>query len=122
MGITMKTMAAGTFLTMLIVLSCAERKTVRLKSPDKSYEFTCYLPDEANGFYYDLKFKGSQVIGPSRLGFIYDDDVGEADGIRIKAVTRNQVVSSWRPVYGEKDSYPEVYAEAVIDLQEGMLD
>jgi alpha-glucosidase len=122
MGITMKMTAAGAILTMLVVHSCTGRKTVRLKSPDGSYAFTCYLADGTNELYYGLDFKGSQVIGPSRLGFVHGEDGEDAGGIRIIEIDRHQVASSWHPVYGEKDSYPEVYEEVIIRLQEGMLD
>ncbi len=35
-------------------------------------------------------------------------------------VARKNVESSWKPVYGEKSEYPEVYSEVIIDFREGV--
>lgn len=110
---------AALFLAILFIHCCHEEKSVFLESPDGSYEFLCYLNEEANELYYSLSFRGKEVIEASRLGYIFAKEEKEEGDIILKEVTRKNVDSSWRPVYGEKNEYPEVYSEIFIDLQQG---
>ena len=110
---------AGYILAIIFFNSCNERKEVKVKSPNGNYEFTCYLNEEANEIYYSLSFRGKEVIQSSRLGFVFSKERDKSRNIIIKGVVKKNVDSSWRPVYGEKNEYPEVYSEIIINIQEG---
>jgi alpha-glucosidase len=109
---------ASLFLTILFSNSCNESKEVKVKSPDGSYGFICYLNKEANEIYYSLSITGRDIIQASRLGFVFSEEREENRNIIFKDVVRKNVDSSWRPVYGEKNEYPEVYSEIIISVQE----
>jgi len=116
----MKSVAlAGLILAVLVFSSCGGGREIRVISPDGSYEFTCYLNDEANEIYYSLSFRGEEIMHPSRLGFAFAEEREEYQNITMKDVVKNDVYSSWRPVYGERDEYTEVYSGKVLDIQEG---
>ena len=56
---TIKSVAlAGMILIVLFFNSCSGKKEIRVYSPDESYEFTCFLNEEANEIQYSLSFKG----------------------------------------------------------------
>jgi len=117
---TIKTITlASLILSIFFIHSCSGKRGVHLESPDGSYEFACYLNEEADEIYYSLNFHGKEIIQPSRLGFVFSGEDDEQGDIIFKDVTRKNVDSSWRPVYGEKSEYPEVYAEVILDMQEG---
>ena len=98
---------AGYILATIFINSCDERREVQVESPD------------ANEIFYSLSFKGEEVIHASRLGFVFSKEKVDRPEISIEEVVRENVNSSWRPVYGERDEYPEVYSEIIISLREG---
>jgi alpha-glucosidase len=117
---TVKTVTlAGILLAILFMNSCNGKREVFLESPNGTYEFSCFLNEETNEIYYSLSFQGKEVIQASRLGYVYSKESKEQHDIIFKDVSRRNVDSSWRPVYGEKYEYPEVYSEVMIDIEEG---
>jgi len=110
---------ARLILTIFLFVSCSERKEVQVESPNGLYEFTCNLNEEANEINYSISFRGQEVIQASRLGFAFAEDGEEHHDIIFKNVARKNVKSSWQPVYGERNEYPEIYSGIIIDLQEG---
>ncbi|MCK5465740.1 MAG: glycoside hydrolase family 97 N-terminal domain-containing protein, partial [Bacteroidales bacterium] len=110
---------ARLILTIFLFVSCSERKEVQVESPNGLYEFTCNLNEEANEINYSISFRGQEVIQASRLGFSFAEDGEEHHDIIFKNVARKNVKSSWQPVYGERNEYPEIYSGIIIDLQEG---
>jgi alpha-glucosidase len=117
---TIKTITlGGLMLSIFFIHSCNGKNEVHLESPNGAYEFACYLNEEANEIYYSLSYQGQEIIQPSRLGFVFSGEDDEQGDIIFKDVSRKNVDSSWRPVYGEKSEYPEVYSEVILDMQEG---
>jgi len=110
---------AGVILAIIFFNSCSERKEVKVKSPNGLYEFTCYLNNEANEIYYSINFRDKEVIQPSLLGFLFSQEREENCTLIVKDVVRKNVDSSWRPVYGEKNEYPEIYSEKILNIEEG---
>ena len=116
---TIRTITLARFiLTIFLFVSCSERKEVQVESPNGLYEFTCNLDEEANELNYAISFGGKEVIHASRLGFAFSEEGEEHHDIIFKDVTRKNVNSSWKPVYGERDEYPEEYSGIIINLQE----
>jgi alpha-glucosidase len=114
-----KVTLAGLFLTILFFSSCNQSKKVKVRSPAGSYEFTCYLNEEGNEICYSVSFKGKDVVQASRLGFVFSKEGKEYRKIVFKEAVRKNVDSSWRPVYGEKNVYPDVYSEIMVEIKEG---
>ena len=113
-------MLAAFVSAIFLLSSCTGKREVNVESPGGSFEFSCYLSEEADEILYALDFQGTEIIKTSRLGFVFQ---GEAEGpgkIRIRDVSKEQVASSWRPVYGEKNEYPDVYNRAAFDIEDGI--
>jgi alpha-glucosidase len=91
-------------------------REVKVESPDGSYEFTCFINEAGNELLYSLEFLGKGVIKPSCLGFITSKDGEASTEVMIRHVVRKNVDTLWRPVYGEKDLYPDAYHEAILDI------
>jgi alpha-glucosidase len=117
-----KLILAGIVTANLLFVSCAEPSEVKVTSPNGTYTFTCYLNEEGEGIFYSLEFLGREIIAASRLGFVFSDKVIREGNIMIKEVIRERVESSWRPVYGEKNQYPDVYNQAILQVGDGGLE
>lgn len=90
----------------------AQVDTQRLQSPNKTYDFEI---STAGGLKYMIKYHDKPIIEASALGFDFDRGNNHAE-IKIKNVVKENVDSSWRPVYGEKEVYPDAYNEMLIEL------
>ncbi len=112
-------MYTGFVLALFLFPSCSGTREVRVESPDGSYEFTCFLDEEAEQIFYSLDFQGKEAIQASRLGFVFADESEGPRNIKIRDVIRENMESSWKPVYGEKNEYPDVYARAVLNIEDG---
>ena len=117
---TIKTVTLAVHILALIFFSaCSGGKEVKVESPDGSFEFACYLDEEANEINYVVSYRGKEVIQDSRIGYVFSIEGDEHHDINFIDAARQNVHSSWQPVYGEKNEYPEIYSEAIISLQEG---
>lgn len=68
--------------------------------------------------YYEVSYDGKPFLLPSRMGF---DVVGTAEikhYLRLVETARSENRASWKPVYGEKDEYPDNYNEMRVVLEE----
>lgn len=76
-------------------------------------------PEVAEGTpFYAVTFEGKPFLLPSRLGF---DVLGTAEikhYFRLAETLRSEKRSSWKPVYGERDEYPDNYNEMKVVLEE----
>ncbi|OWW24576.1 alpha-glucosidase [Zobellia sp. OII3] len=112
------------FFAFVLLFSCSGDKnmeSVNLTSPDAKYSFTF---DTGNGTSpsYHISYDGQEVIASSGLGFQMENGTQAVSSIEIESVETDEVNSSWKPVYGEKNSYPENYKESLIKLKgEGAL-
>ncbi len=120
----MKTIKPLTFALLILagifIDACSGVKEVRVESPDGSFEFTCTLDKEADEIYYAVSYMGEEVIQDSRMGYVFSKEEAEEHDIIFKDISRKNVDTSWQPVYGERNEYPEVYSEVIISLQEGV--
>lgn len=90
-----------------------QSKTYELRSPNESYKFELSTHGSLN---YTLRYKDSLIIDTSGLGFIFDQNRDHGNFV-VKSTHHKKVESSWRPVYGEKQEYPDVYNEVLIELE-----
>ncbi|TNJ41495.1 glycoside hydrolase family 97 N-terminal domain-containing protein [Tamlana fucoidanivorans] len=109
-----KSKFAFLFLIVISFFSCERQNEVELKSPNSNYVFRFKINSESNGS-YSLTYNGDDVVKPSNLGFQIEG-VSQGKDIKIESVENKSVNSSWKPVYGEKNEYPDVYEEALISL------
>ena len=96
-------------------------------SPDGRIKVTFFLSDSpskvhptvAEGTpFYEVTFENKPFLLPSRLGF---DVLGTAEikhYFRLAETLRSEKRSSWQPVYGERNEYPDNYNEMKVILEE----
>lgn len=98
-----------------------------LLSPDKKIKIDFFLSKELSRQrfsvpegtpYYEVQYDGKPFLLPSRMGF---DVLGTAEikhYFHVIETVRSEKRASWRPVYGEKDEYPDNYNEMCVVLEE----
>jgi alpha-glucosidase len=112
-------MITGLILTIFFHNSCHKRNKVQIESPNGLYEFTCLLNEEVNEICYSLSFRGQEIIQPSLIGYVFSEEGEKHIDVIMKEVERKNVDASWRPVYGERNEYPDVYSAVIVDIKEG---
>lgn len=114
-----KSRVLGVFLLLLLLnVSCKsteEKNTVLVVSPNGHHSIVFELNGK-KGPFYRVTFKGTQIIAPSILGFSLKEGVPTFENTKIETVETNSVNTTWKPVYGEKNEYPENYNEALVKL------
>ncbi len=97
------------------VVKKSTRSEVILKSPNNHYAYNFKINEEANTATYTIKYKGKDIIAPSGLGFEIEG-VSIGGKVKIEATEKTSVSTTWKPVYGEKNEYPDIYEETLISL------
>lgn len=101
-------------LVLFLLVSCSEeKKDVLLKSPDNSFTYSLKATEDASKLLYDITFQGKEIISPSGLGFEFSEKL-EVEKLVIEEIVTKSENASWKPVYGEKREYPDVYNEALV--------
>lgn len=102
---------------LFVFSSCSNnrQKEIKVSSPDGNYSFSFLLKEQLPPT-YSVAYKNSEVIGSSNLGFKMVDEKTIIKDIRVENITSNSVDTIWKPLYGEKSKYPEVYEETLITL------
>lgn len=106
-----------------------------VQSPDGNYVFTFYQKqktEKATQMYYRVSYKNKPVIEESELGIAIDNKLFESalaipnddsenwgDNLRLIDTQRNSVNQAWKPVYGERNEYPDNYNETVLKFEKG---
>jgi alpha-glucosidase len=109
----------GILAAMLIAAHAASAAAIELKSPDGNVAVTFDIKDlgAVKGCpVYRVAYKGRTVLADSLLGLEFADGALNA-GLRIvnQAVSRQD--TTWKPVYGERDTIRDHYNQLVLDLQ-----
>ena len=102
-----------------LMVSCAntkEKEEVIVKSPDGRYTLNFRI-DTKSSPTYNIRFMDKEIIGTSGLGFEMGEGHNAKGDIHIEGVETNEVRATWKPVYGEKNEYPEKYHESLIILK-----
>ena len=103
----------------VLMVSCAnseEKEAAVVQSPDGRYVLNFEI-DAQTGPSYNIRYMDKEIIGTSELGFEMGAGQNPEGDIQIDEVVPQEVNSSWRPVYGEKNEYPDKYREALIVLK-----
>ncbi|WP_316799770.1 glycoside hydrolase family 97 protein [Pedobacter frigidisoli] len=101
-----------------------------LSSPDRKLTLSFFQQNDHNkrSFYYHLKYENKEVILPSKLNLELDNHLSELamalkvdvhkewfENLEIKAASRTQRDSVWRPIYGEQSSIRDQYNALTIE-------
>jgi alpha-glucosidase len=132
----MKPILRYTFLFFALTTKTAFSQTgVALQSPDGAYRFVFYQKNKLDShkqMYYSVKYKNRTVIEESELGILIDNKLFEnalaipndnaknwCDNLQLAAIERHRVNESWKPVYGERNDYPDNYNELILKFEKG---
>jgi alpha-glucosidase len=69
---------------------------------------------------YTVKRNGAAVVLPSRLGLRLADARPLSEGFTVTKVTKRNVISAWKPVYGERAVIEESFEEATVCLEDDL--
>ncbi|GAA3612751.1 glycoside hydrolase family 97 N-terminal domain-containing protein [Flavivirga amylovorans] len=100
-----------------------EKKTdnTLIKSPNLDFEFVLKTNDSLSGISYSVSYKNEEIIGDSKLGFVLNTESLKNKPYQIANVSQienSTVDSTWLPVYGERNKYPEIYNESLFRLSD----
>lgn len=103
------------FILVIVFSNCGlqQEQCIILKSPDGLYELYFSAAEKIG---YSVKYNNSQIILPSQLGFVFQDDPANSREYVIQNTVSKSIRNSWKPVYGEKAEYPDNYEEVFIEL------
>ncbi|MDO6438141.1 glycoside hydrolase family 97 N-terminal domain-containing protein [Cyclobacterium sp. 1_MG-2023] len=102
----------GIFVLALVFQSCTSTNDVHVSSPNGKFRFE--LLTEDSQLYYRAFFDGKEIIGKSILGFELSDTSNITQNLEINEVKESKVATDWKPVYGEKNMYPDQYHQSVV--------
>ncbi len=119
------------FLAIIVSLFCVHKLNaqdkITVNSPDNKIIVSFFLKklsvhsfggNSPDAPFYEVLFEERPVILPSRLGFIIGGAPELSSCFNIKNHSIISKESSWKPIYGERNSYPDNYNELTIQLEE----
>ncbi|WP_303318317.1 glycoside hydrolase family 97 N-terminal domain-containing protein [Flavivirga abyssicola] len=101
---------------LLSACSSKKDKTLVVQSPNLDFEFMLKIDDSLSQPFYSVNYKKKGVVGDSKLGFVLntlDLKYKSYQIANVKQVENTSIDTSWKPVYGEKNEYPEIYNESL---------
>ena len=119
------------FLVIIVILFCASQlhaqDKISVNSPDNRITVSFFLQklsqhsfggNSPDAPFYEVLFEESPIILPSRLGLIIGGapELSSCFSIKNHGIVRKE--SSWKPIFGERSSYPDNYNELTIQLEE----
>lgn len=103
-----------TFLTFMV-----RAKDVKVLSPDKRIELTLSTgTGNKPGLNYSVMFNKRVVLAASPLGFEFEHERPLSDHLELVSVKEKLVNTTWKPVYGERSSYPDLYQCVTLQFKE----
>lgn len=91
------------------VISSPDLKTTLVFKIDKQKD---------NSPFYSVKHQGKVILADSPLGFEFENQPTLKTNLDIVSTKTKLVNTTWSPVYGERNQYPELYNEVTINLIE----
>ena len=98
----------------LALLSCTSTDHIDVASPDGNFRFELRVENSLPS--YRAYFKNKEIIGKSTLGFDFSGQENSLNELTIKDAKVTKVETHWKPVYGEKNQYPEHYQQAIVSF------
>jgi len=109
-----------TFFLSILHESCSVQNQVNVISPDGNFRFE--LRNERSQLFYYVYFKNKEIIGKSSMGFKFSENEHDLNKLTINTVKESKVNSHWKPIFGEKNIYPEQYQQAVVSFSSNVPD
>jgi hypothetical protein len=104
----------------LLIFICSTGFAQELKSPDGNFTMNFSLLQDGTPTYV-LKYKGNEVIRPSKLGLeLKEDKLSLLNGFSIAGTTTGNFDETWSPVWGEESKIRNHYNELAIDLNQSV--
>jgi glucan 1,4-alpha-glucosidase len=88
-----------------------------ITSPDKNLALSVTVKEDGTTW-YQLRYRGLDVIKPSLLGFDLKDQPSMTEGFRISATEQKTVDETWAPVWGEESQIRNHYNELALTLSQ----
>lgn len=96
-----------------------QAKEVKVISPDKKTVLTIDTKlKKDDRLSYAITHQGTLLIAPSPLGLEFENENALSVNLDIVSVNQKLIKLSWKPVYGERNIYPDNYSEAIIHFKE----
>lgn len=117
---SMRNVLAGVMLVLVAVLVTCKVKgaeDVRMFSPDGKIELVFSKEATSSEYLYSVMYEGEQIITPSSLGFLLDNEINILDGAKLASIEKTAKDETWEPVYGEKNTYRDNYNELRINFK-----
>ncbi|MBR9774772.1 MAG: glycoside hydrolase family 97 protein [Cytophagales bacterium] len=106
----------GILVLALVFQSCTSANEIHVSSPNGKFRFE--LLTEDSQLYYRAFFDDKEIVGKSILGFELSDTSNITQSLKIKEVKESKVATDWKPVYGERNLYPEQYHQAIVTFSQ----
>lgn len=107
-----------TFLLGFILV--AHSQTTILYSPDQKIKVVFKIKTQENVPVYSIANNGEIILDESPLGFEFKNQKALRLNLQILSVKRKSINTCWKPVYGERNQYPDHYNEMIIQLHESI--
>ncbi|MDD4593480.1 MAG: glycoside hydrolase family 97 N-terminal domain-containing protein, partial [Parabacteroides sp.] len=120
-----------TFKSIILIFLCIAPHGIKateyaVESPDGKVKimFTAEvfegqeMANRTNIPFYQVFNEGKAFIQPSRMGITLDGIPSLTAHLSVTNINIREHRNMWKPVYGEKEIYPDNYNELIIDLQE----
>ncbi|MBU1823202.1 MAG: glycoside hydrolase family 97 N-terminal domain-containing protein, partial [Bacteroidetes bacterium] len=103
-----------------LFISAQPQDSLVLKSPNGFLTFIFKLGTEKKPT-YEIRYRGQAVIMPSTLGLLkntqgLDANLDWCTNFSLVTTSRRTVNTSWKPVYGERESIPDHFNELTLTL------
>lgn len=90
---------------------------IKLSSPNNKYRFEIHL--NKSQIYYQTFFNNIEIVEKSSLGFELKEYGLIPKKFFVQSVEKSNVDTTWEPVYGERNKYPEQFEQVLIKLGSG---
>jgi alpha-glucosidase len=107
----------GIFALVLVFQSCTSPNGLQVTSPNDKFRFELQVEDSL--LFYRAFFDNKEIIGKSLMGFEFSDKSMTAQNLKIETIKESKVDTDWKPVYGERNLYPEKYNQSIISFSSG---
>ena len=102
----------------VLCVSCAKNKICKVQSPDGSAGMVVYFSPEGLPV-FDVTIDGVNVIKGSSMGYVSSEGNVPDAGWKTGKATSTKVNDVWNPVWGKRESVPDVYNAVAVKFHNG---
>ena len=105
-----------------MLLSCGQKKIENetAGSPNGKFKIAVSTEKGTGQLVYQVFYMDEEVVKTSKLGFLLAGGDTLGTGLAIQSVVQKTVQQSWKPLYGERNEYPENYSESLLVLADAV--